>query len=80
MVVPEKNHIALLWCSHAGCSARIFFTHHYIGDYRWYIAACALALSQPDWRLGHRTHRQLKIAGTESWFAVVARGAGVSWP
>ena len=21
-----------------------FFTHHYIGDYRWYIAACALGL------------------------------------
>ncbi len=22
-----------------------FFTHHFIGDYRWYIAACALGLS-----------------------------------
>jgi uncharacterized membrane protein YoaT (DUF817 family) len=21
-----------------------FFTHHYIGDYRWYLAACALGL------------------------------------
>jgi uncharacterized membrane protein YoaT (DUF817 family) len=21
-----------------------FFTHHYVGDYRWYIAACALGL------------------------------------
>ena len=21
-----------------------FFTHHYIGDYRWYIAACTLGL------------------------------------
>jgi uncharacterized membrane protein YoaT (DUF817 family) len=21
-----------------------FFTHHYIGDYRWYVAACALGL------------------------------------
>jgi uncharacterized membrane protein YoaT (DUF817 family) len=21
-----------------------FFTHHFIGDYRWYIAACALGL------------------------------------
>jgi uncharacterized membrane protein YoaT (DUF817 family) len=21
-----------------------FFTHHYIGDYRWYIAACVLGL------------------------------------
>lgn len=32
----------------AGCIALViyanFFTHHYIGDYRWYIAACTLGL------------------------------------
>ncbi len=26
------------------CIYANFFTHHYIGDYRWYIAACALGL------------------------------------
>lgn len=32
----------------AACMAALiyanFFTHHYVGDYRWYIAACALGL------------------------------------
>ncbi len=28
----------------AGVIYANFFTHHYIGDYRWYIAACALGL------------------------------------
>ena len=28
----------------AGAIYLNFFTHHYIGDYRWYLAACALGL------------------------------------
>jgi len=32
-----------------------FFTHHYIGDYRWYLAACALAYMPERWWCSGRT-------------------------
>jgi uncharacterized membrane protein YoaT (DUF817 family) len=38
-----------------------FFTHHYVGDYRWYIAACALGLYARSTVIFHPLDRERKM-------------------
>jgi uncharacterized membrane protein YoaT (DUF817 family) len=46
----------------AVCIYANFFTHHFIGDLRWYLAACALGLyarTSANFRLGRTAEETL---------------------
>lgn len=61
-----------------------FFTHHYIGDYRWYLAACALGLyarTEVVFRPLDRDRRMPLLLGfvLTGFFIWVAENIGTFW-